>query len=477
MLKSLVIALSLAATTLPSLAAQDSYWIAHRNSNDVMEVSAWGTVLRRIPTGAGMRSAHQAPDGKIWFVRFSTNFVDILDPATNVITPIPTAGTPYDLAFDAAGHAWVVVGNSSVVELDAAGSVVQTLTGVGIALRGMTIDSLGNKWFADYAAFTTPQIPSLSRIDGITGAISTVPLPGVTVRPVRPVADYRGLSQPSHIWVTGDATQSQGQLIELDPSGAVINIYLLPTAQVGGTGPVVDNSGSIWTGDFLTGNVYKTDPTNGITTTYSHPPRSNGLAVDSVGRIWSTARVSLFSGVGAPCEVNRINPTTGALELPTVLELGGNGAYGSQTAIATAHHYSLVVAPFGDIDGDGDVNWAEVQAGTSPTDASSDSVFSMYTAGTTAIGNTPTVEITSSALWIVGYADGVIPPTPVPGFSGNLLINPGLLITTATGMGSSSTPLAIPNSPALQGFEVFLQGVILAGGVIEFRNLSGLRIW
>ncbi|MFT4515031.1 MAG: streptogramin lyase [Planctomycetota bacterium] len=477
MIKLLVTALSVAATMFSSLAAQDSYWIAHRNSNDAMEVSAWGTVLQRIPMGASMRSAHQAPDGKVWFVRFSSPFVDILDPATNAITSIPTAANPYDLAFDAAGHAWVVVGNNTVVEFDAAGAVVQTLNAVGVALRGLTIDALGNKWLADYASFTPPQVPFLSRIDGVTNAITNVPLTGATVRPVRPVADYRGPLQPSHIWVTGDATQSQGELIELDPSGVVLNIYVLPSAQVGGTGPVVDNSGNIWTGDFLTGDVYKTDPTNGFTASWNFPPRSNGLAIDSVGRIWSTARVSFFSGVGPPCEVNRINTTTGVLEVPTVLEIGANGAYGSQTAIATAHHYSLVVAPFGDIDGDGDANLIEIQAGTSPTDASSDSLFSVHTAGSTQIGSTPTIEVTTSAVWVLGYAAGTIPATPVPGFAGNLLINPGLLLTTTTGFGSSSTPLPIPNSTGLQGYELFLQGVILGGGVIEFRNLSGIRIW
>jgi hypothetical protein len=135
------------------------------------------------------------------------------------------------------------------------------------------------------------------------------------------------------------------------------------------------------------------------------------------------------------------------------------------------------VAPIGDMDGDGDLNLQEILAGTSPTNASSDGIFSVHTAGTTQIGNTPTIEISSTALWVLGYAAGLVPPTPVPGFSGKLLLNPGLLLTTSTGIGSASIPLAIPNTSTLQGYELFLQGIVLAGGVIEFRNLTGLKIW
>src|SRR5690606_3396793 len=106
-MRLLTIALTLLATS--TLVAQErGYWIANRASSDIMEVSPWGSVLQRIDMGTNLRSAHVAPDGKVWVVRFIQTTLDIVDPTTGSITnTTSTLGSPYDIAFDAQGEAWV----------------------------------------------------------------------------------------------------------------------------------------------------------------------------------------------------------------------------------------------------------------------------------------------------------------------------------------------------------------------------------
>src|SRR5690606_9438268 len=112
-----------------------------------------------------------------------------------------------------------------------------------------------------------------------------------------------------------------------------------------------------------------------------------GIAFDLAGNLWATQRLT-SSGVGPPCEVRRINPSNGVIEVPGVLQYGSFSAVGTQSALSTPYAYSLVTAPFTDIDGDGEVNWAEVQTGTSPMDALSNSKFHAQTSGVTSVGNT-----------------------------------------------------------------------------------------
>ncbi len=468
--KSLAIAAAL-TTSLP-LAAQSSYWIANRASADIMRVSEWGSVIERVATPTTLRSCTTAPDGKVWIVRFGATTIDIYDPATATFsTTVSPLGSPYQIAFDAAGTAWVTNGGSALHNFAANGTFLQTIPMPFGSTLGITIDGLGNKWVAHRVAPA-----SVTRVDA-AGVVTNFPITGATtLLPIGPVADYRGPGQPSHIWVTGD---SANQLAEIDgATGATLNLYAVPTTSTAYP-PTFDKNGRIWVSSFGNGTVVQIDQTNGsVLQSVILASSNNAITTDNFGRIRTSARVT-FSGVGPPCEVRRLDPTTGALEIPTKLLFGAFSATGTQSQLSTQFQYSLVVDQTGDLDGDTEANLSEILNGTSPTDPTSNSNFRVESFGSTLNGNTASFEVLGNPaqLWIVGFAGALIAPTPVPGFGGNLRLDLSTLVTTAAGIGSASVPIAIPANPALAGFEFFSQGVTFNGASFDFQNVSGILVW
>ncbi|MEO6597593.1 MAG: two-component regulator propeller domain-containing protein [Planctomycetota bacterium] len=464
-MKQTHLAIAVLTTCLPAF-AQESYWIANRASSDIMRVSAWGSVLERVATPTTLRSCTTAPDGKVWIVRFIQPTFDIYDPSTAVLTAVASPlGNAFQIAFDAAGTAWITNSASAVHHFDSNGVFLQTIALPAGAALGITVDADGNKWIAHRA---TPA--SVSKIDP-AGAVTNHLINGATtLLPGVIMADYRGLTNSSHIWVVGD---SASQLAEIDVTGTTLNLYTLPATSVGSL--TFDKNGDIWVGSFGNGTLLQIDETNGtVLNTYTFAPNVIGLATDSYGRVLATARTA-----AAPCEVRRVDPATGTLEIPARLQLGTFAAAGTQSAISTPWQYSLVVAPFGDLDGDGQVNYSEILAGTSPVDATSTSNFRIESFGVTQNGSTANFEVIAAPvqLWVAGFALALIPPTPVPGFGGTLRINPGTLVTTVAGFGNATLPIVIPLDPLLVGFEFFAQGVTFNGASFDFQNVSGMKIW
>jgi hypothetical protein len=319
----------------------------------------------------------------------------------------------------------------------------------------------------------TPAV--VSRVDP-SGVVTNFPIANAgALVPINLVADYRGILQPSHIWVTGD---NASVIAEIDgATGATLNVYPLPMSSVAYP-PTFDANGRIWASSFGNGTVVQLDQTNGaVLQTLTLPPNNIAIATDSHGRILLTSLIT-FSGVGPPSEVRRIDPSTGTLEIPTLLTIGGFNGTGTLSPVSTKWQYSLVVAPLGDLDGDGDANWSEIQAGTSPIDASANGTFRIESFGRTQNGSTPLFDVLAPAsLWVVGFAGSLLAATPVPGFGGTLQLDPATLLTTVAGVGSTSIPIAIPANPALAGVEIFVQGVRYDGVGFAFRNVSGIRVW
>ena len=233
MRSALVCCVLLAAST--SLAQRESYWIANRASQDIMEVDACGEVIRAINMGTGLRSAHLAPDGKVWVVRFIQSTVDIVDPTS----PAPTItnvtfsqGSAFQIAFDQGGNAWVS-GGSGVEQFDPNGNSLQAIPLASPAPLGITVDADDNKWVAHRVS---PGV--VSRIDGTTGAVTTINVASLAMQPVQVLADFRGLFQSSHIWVLGD---SSSDVEEYDAAGVFQRSFTLPSGAIGAVTMTADS--------------------------------------------------------------------------------------------------------------------------------------------------------------------------------------------------------------------------------------------
>lgn len=477
-LPRMLLALTAATTLTFSLVAQDrSYWIGNANSNDIMEVTPWGKVLQRFDVGGGPRQVKTDPvSGLTWVLIKSSSTILIYGPNGPVGAPIVfSQGTStFDVAFDAQGDVWVT-GANGVVQYDLIGTEIQAYPMTVPELRGITIDSLGNKWIA-HREF----LGSVTRIDP-AGVVTNFPVTGR--RPTEIIADFRGVGVPSRIWV---ACADLGEILELDENGNELNKYAI-AADVDGL--VFDLNGDIWVRDT---QLYQVNPATGAvinTYTVASPTDPSftgisGIGIDTLGRILVTQQLNFGPPQpqpAPPCEVQRIDPATGTIEASTVLAFGGAEGWGTLQAPSTPFQYAMVVNPTGDADGDGDDNLTEIQNGTSPTDPSSSSRFSVDTTGNSGLGGTVSINVRQNAgvdVWVTAFANDVLAtPTPVPGFGGVMQIDPTTVALITAGTGTNSTPLTIPTTPNLIGSCLFIQGAYLNGSTFQLGNLSGVAIW
>jgi streptogramin lyase len=465
----------LAATAAPLVlaafaAAQETYWVPNRFSNDMHEVTAYGHVVRSVALGISPRGVHTAPDGKLWIAPFSGQF-QIYDPVANTQTGHTFAlGTAYDIAFDANGHAWVS-GGTGVEEFDAAGNSIAPFPLPAGAPLGITIDSQGNKWIAHRVG----PPGSISRIDGATGAITNHPLAATSlILPTKTYADFRGVLQPSHIWVIGD-NRGAGELVEFDSAGTLLNTYVLGTGSTFAFGSICEDlAGRLYVGNFSNGNVHQIDRTSGaVLQTYPVPPSVLGLAIDGFGALWATVRNGNTT-TSPPSEVKRIDTATGAIEVPATTGIA------SSWPLSTRWQHAMVVNPVGDLDGDGAVNFAELTTGDSPFDGCSRAGQTFSTSGSTQIGNTCSLDFGAGGGFFFAFAGGTVPAgagLTVPGIGCAVQLDLATLYPGSSFvLGPASLPFSIPNVPAYIGSVVHMQA--LAAGVgLSFTNVTGVKVW
>lgn len=457
--------LLLAATAM----AQETYWVPNRFTNDMHEVTAYGHVVRSVPLSVSPRGVHTAPNGKLWIVPFSGAMV-VYDPVTNTQSNVSfSLGSAYEVAFDAQGHAWVS-GGTGVEEFDATGTSIATYPLPAGAPLGITIDSQGNKWVAHRVG----PPGSVSRIDGTTGAISNHPLPaGSLILPTKVYADFRGILQQSHIWVIGD-NRGAGELVEFDSAGTLLNTYVLGLGSTFAFGSICEDlQGRLYVGNFSNGNVHQVDRATGtILQTFAAGGPVLGLATDGFNGVWATVRTA--NAATPPSFVKRLNTLSGAIEVQATI--GG----GSSWAMSTRWQYAMVVAPFGDVDGDGALNFAEPLNGDSPFDAYSLGGQTFKTRGVTQIANTCTLEFVGNTGFFFTFAGGIVPPASgvvIPGIGNKVLLDTTTLYPGSSFVfGPVSIPLTIPNNPAYTGSVVHMQAMA-AGAILAFTNVTGIKLW
>lgn len=467
--------LALAALSAGALAmaahAQEEYWIANRGSIDLSKVSQIGEVTATVPVPTtGLRSAHVAPDGKVWVVRFIQSTVDIYNADGTPNTTITTSlGSAFDIAFDANGHAWIS-GGSGVEEFDANGNSVNTYVLPTSAPLGITIDAAGNKWIANRVG--PPGV--LSEID-VNGTISTYPLPATSlIQPTRCYADRRGLTGTSHVWIVGDGA---GELVDFDPTTGPNGTFMVHTLDPNGNlgslvadvDPATLTAQHVYVGDFRNGNIFVFDIASSTwPTPISVAPDVIGINLDGFGRVWATSR--------GLTQVIRLDPVTLATE-----EMATVGS-GVQASLSTRWDHATTVDPLGDLDGDGDPNFVELLAGSSPFDGCSTTTGGLAVNDSAMIGFPTSLlsQAPSMGINILYFSFTKAPaPITIAGIGCTLQLDPAGLLPVAFPVHNTTTlNLSVPANPSLAGQILYVQAVnLLSGGGLNFTNTTGWKFF
>lgn len=437
--------------------AQEKYWVAA--SGGVAQMDPSGFTWQTVPPSSS-RDVAVAPDGKVWMVASGLTVLNA--DGTPFTTIAPSAGlSPYSIAFDKLGHAWVS-GGSIVEEFDANGVSLGTIPMPSGSPLGICVDADGNKWIAHRIG----PPGTLTRIDGITRAVSSHPLPATSlILPITPYADARGLFNSSHIWVVGD-NRGAGELVEFDANGTVLNTITLGlSARVQWMSGDCDLNGitrNMWVGDWSSGNLYKVDVATGLFSTFTMGTGVGGVTFDGFGNLWVTLR-----GTGL---VRRVDQLTGATEIEALV--------GASNQISTRWQYATVVDPIGDLDGDGTLNMFEASGPSSPFDACSLPNASLSVQGSLHLGNNMTLAVQAdpSALTLVSLAGRTISPAIVfPGYGCALELDPAAILATFVFIGPGGITVPIPNTPGLVGYRVRAQG--LNFGALTFTNLAPIMLY
>ena len=445
------------ACLAPLASAQETYWIS--GTGGLKEVSTCGHVLQTV----GVTSTNTpgvAPDGKIWALGSTISVRNPNGTLFKNVVPAPSM-TPYSIAFDKAGHAWVTSssGLMSVEEFDAAGNSLGVHTLAVDQARDISVDSAGNKWIAHRVG----PPGSISRIDAVTKAITNHPLPATSrILPIVVYPDARGLLNPSHIWVVGD-NRGAGEVVEFDINGNHLNSYVLSSgARLNGLTADVDAMGvtrNVWTCDYSTGEVYKVDAAMGTWTKYALSAGVFDVSTDGFGNVWATLTRN--------GELQRLDPATGNVEVVV--------SFGAAEGLSTRWQFATVVDQLGDLDGDGAVNLLDAAGGASPFDGCSTPGASLSIEGSTKVGAMSAIRVLGAAgvPTALGFAGGVVAPgLSLPGVGCSLRLDPlSLAPITVVVPGTVTIPITIPNNPGLVGSVFYMQG-LQAGTAPTFTNVA-----
>jgi streptogramin lyase len=242
-------------------------------------------------------------------------------------TATGTLNTPYGIAIDAAGNAWITnLGGSAVTKLTSAGTLVSNYSATGlIGAKGIAIDRSGNVWVAN--------TPMNSVIEFNSSGVADTPYTvGGLNGPVSIAMDSGG-----NAWVANLVGNS---VTEIGPAGTAVKTSLSAGSTISGpSGIALDSSGNVYVANSGNGNVVKLTNSTGAAAVGSPLTDvalqgTTAVAVDGSGNGWATGSttgsaiagaVSQFSSSGTPASDSPL--TNGGLALPVGVAISGTNAW------------------------------------------------------------------------------------------------------------------------------------------------------
>ncbi len=240
-----------------------------------------------------------------------------------------TLQTPYGIAIDAAGNAWVTnEGGNAVTKFSNLGTVVSSNSVAGLyGAKGIALDRTGNVWVANSAG------DSVVKMTVTSGSVSGMNnyLAGSGGAPVSVALDSAG-----NAWV---ANYNGSSISEVGNSGATIQSGLTAAGTITNpTGVTIDSTGNVYVSASGSGKVVKL--TNAAAVATGSPFSDNTLQAGSsvvigpAGNVWLPGNTTGAAVAGAVSEFSSTGTPVASSPLATsVVALGGSVADSSSVWI------------------------------------------------------------------------------------------------------------------------------------------------
>jgi DNA-binding beta-propeller fold protein YncE len=188
-------------------------------------------------------------------------------PAWRVAGTHAVGHRPTDLAFDAAGHAWVAnFASGTVSKLDREGRLVGTYP-AGPKPRKLAIDGGGYVWVANWGANTVSRLAPDGRL--------------LDRFPVGELPNALAVDTEGQLWVGNMGSHS---VMRLSPQGEPLGSFRVERP----SGIAIDPSGHVWVTSLTAaqGNLVRFDRAGRPAGSFSVPPMPERVAADSRGHVW-----------------------------------------------------------------------------------------------------------------------------------------------------------------------------------------------
>ena len=264
-------------TTLQAPSSNSAVGTIARSDTLRVRIEAWP-----VPWGGRVRDPFVAPDGRVWFVGQTGNYLAIFDTVTRRFERIEIdAGThPHNVIIGPDGAAWYSGNQNGLIgRVDPRTHAIRTYPMPDPDVSDphtLAFDRAGILWF------TAQSSNVLGRLDPKNGEIQLFPSPTGRSRPYGIVVDRAGT-----IWADLFGTD---QLARIDPTTLRLTTTKLPDPRARPRRIAATSDGAIWWGDYSRGKLGRLDPATGRITEYDNPAGAASLPYamtsDDRDRIW-----------------------------------------------------------------------------------------------------------------------------------------------------------------------------------------------
>ena len=236
-----------------------------------------------VPWGASgrPRDPYVAPDGNVFFVGQTGNYIARLDPKSGQFTrfEIDSGTNPHNLIVDRAGQIWYAGNRNGMIgKLDPATRQITRYPMPDPTVQDphtLIFDEKGDIWF------TAQQSGAVGHLEVKTGKIRLVKT-GANTRPYGIVINSKGIP-----WFNLFGTD---KIATIDPATMEVKTFTLPNERSRGRRIALTSDDIVWYVDYTRGFLGRLDPKDGAITEMPMPggPASlpYGMATDDKDRLW-----------------------------------------------------------------------------------------------------------------------------------------------------------------------------------------------